>query len=42
MLVQWLRRWRSVRRGRAPSVPPAERYENPYRNGICAADWTKK
>lgn len=42
MLVRWLRRWRSNRARRAPKLLPNQVYENPYRNGICAADWTKK
>jgi hypothetical protein len=46
MLARWLRRRRSSRARRAPKLPPKlppnQVYENPYRNGICAADWTKK
>jgi hypothetical protein len=41
MLARWLRRWRSGRARRTPKLPP-NRYENPYRNGVCAAEWTKK
>lgn len=42
MLARWLRRWRAGRVRRAPRLPAHQVYENPYRNGICAADWTKK
>jgi hypothetical protein len=42
MLARWLRRWRSGRAARMGKPPPAQPYENPYRHGVCAADWTNK
>jgi len=40
MLARWLRRLRIGRSRRARAVPTHQPYENPYRNGTCAADWT--
>jgi hypothetical protein len=42
MLARLLRRWRPERASRTRNLPPTQPYENPYRHGICAADWTKK
>jgi hypothetical protein len=41
MLSRWLRRLRTGRARRADRLH-VQPYENPYRHGICSADWTKK
>jgi hypothetical protein len=42
MLARWLHRLRPGRARRARKLTHVQPFENPYRHGICSADWTKK